>query len=304
MSLNEIALTHRGEIVEFNPERFDLNQAALDYSIEHAQRIKDWPALEKAVDDKIEEQRKFVAWWDVSVRTDGRPTKNGPRSRTVSVTDATELTGIAKQRVSDLKKRLAQPDRYRDRLLGAAYRAAMLEAEENHRGEGTGDDEWYTPPQYIELARTVLGEIDLDPASCAKAQETVRAKQFFDKQHDGLSQEWRGRVWLNPPYSRALIGPFVTKMVEERSAGRVTAGIMLGHSYTDPAWFHTAVEVADALCFTRGRIKFVNNEIGEVAAPTLGQVFFYFGDDVDKFAAAFSEVGSVVSPRRGQRGAP
>jgi phage N-6-adenine-methyltransferase len=302
MSLQEVARIHSGQVTKFDPEQYRLNQAALDYGIEEAKRIKDWPALEKAVDAKIDEQRKFITWWDASVRGKGKKANN--RDSGYFVAEAESLTGMKQQRVSDLKKRLVQPDKYRTRLLGASYRAAMLEAEENHRGEGTGNDEWYTPPQYIELARTVLGEIDLDPASCAKAQETVRAKQFFDKQHDGLSQEWRGRVWLNPPYSRALIGPFVTKMVEERIAGRVTAGIMLAHSYTDPAWFHTAVEVADALCFTRGRIKFVNNEIGEVAAPTLGQVFFYFGDDVDKFAAAFSEVGSVVSPRWGQRGAP
>jgi phage N-6-adenine-methyltransferase len=299
-------LTKRGnqDVETFDPSRFRLHDRALDFGIEEAKRIKDWPTLEKAVDAKIVEQQKFVAWWNGAVRDKGeRRSLKSPGTR-LFVADAEHLTGMKQQRVSDLKKRLVQPDKYRTRLLGASYRAAMLEAEENHRGEGTGNDEWYTPPQYIELARTVLGEIDLDPASCAKAQETVRAKQFFDKQHDGLSQEWRGRVWLNPPYSRALIGPFVTKMVEERIAGRVTAGIMLAHSYTDPAWFHTAVEVADALCFTRGRIKFVNNEIGEVAAPTLGQVFFYFGDDVDKFAAAFSEVGSVVSPRWGQRAAP
>jgi hypothetical protein len=41
------------------------------------------------------------------------------------------------------------------------------------------DDEWFTPPDIIELARSVLGEIDLDPASHAIAQQTVRATTFF-----------------------------------------------------------------------------------------------------------------------------
>jgi hypothetical protein len=31
--------------------------------IEYAQRVKDWPLLEQAVEAKIEEQAEFVEWW-------------------------------------------------------------------------------------------------------------------------------------------------------------------------------------------------------------------------------------------------
>ena len=41
--------------------------------------------------------------------------------------------------------------------------------------------------------------IDLDPASCAKANKVVNATKYFCKRQDGLRQEWRGRVFLNPP---------------------------------------------------------------------------------------------------------
>jgi ParB family chromosome partitioning protein len=133
----------------------------------------------------------------------------------------------------------------------------------------TNDDEWYTPPQYIEAARRVLGEIDLDPASCETAQKNVRAKQWFSKQDDGLRQKWRGKVWINPPYSKPLLGPFVTKLCEELSAGDVSAAIMLVNNNTDAAWFHEAGEIAQAICFTRGRIGFLTDG-GEPGVATPG----------------------------------
>jgi hypothetical protein len=48
-----------------------------------------------------------------------------------------------------------------------------------HVGRATGDYEWYTKPAYIEAARRVLGGIDLDPASCDLAQQTVKATAFY-----------------------------------------------------------------------------------------------------------------------------
>jgi hypothetical protein len=63
----------------------------------------------RAIDAKIEEQRAFVAWWGVAVRGDGRPKKNVPRTRDVSMREAEDLTGMANQRVADLRKRLGKP---------------------------------------------------------------------------------------------------------------------------------------------------------------------------------------------------
>ena len=86
---------------------------------------------------------------------------------------------------------------------------------------------------------------------------------------------WHGHVWLNPPYSRQLIRKFIAKLCNERTAGRVTAAIMLTHNYTDTEWFHQAVGAADAICFTRGRVKFFGPD-GRIAEPMQGQAFFLF----------------------------
>lgn len=171
---------------------------------------------------------------------------------------------------------------------------ALREVEQhNHRAQGTGENEWYTPAEHIEVVRAFLGGIELDPASSAKAQKVVKAAKFHTRDDDGLAHEWNGRVWLNPPYAQPAIQQFTQKMVDEVRAGRVTEAIMLTHNYTDTAWFHIAQSACAAICFTRGRIAFIDPD-GNKAMPTQGQAFFYYGDRVKDFVAAFSRFGFVV----------
>jgi phage N-6-adenine-methyltransferase len=160
------------------------------------------------------------------------------------------------------------------------------------RARFTGENEWYTPAPYIEAARSCLGAIDLDPASAPVAQKTIRAAHFFTRHDDGLRQAWHGRVWLNPPYAQPDIARFIDKLLAEIGAGRATEAILLTHNYTDTGWFHAAAGQCTAICFTRGRIRFVGAS-GEIAAPTQGQTFFYFGPGLDRFRATFGSFGFI-----------
>lgn len=163
----------------------------------------------------------------------------------------------------------------------------------NHRAQGTGENEWYTPVEHIESAKAVLGDIDLDPATSELANEKVQAKAIFTQEDNGLKQPWNGRVWLNPPYSQPAISHFAEKLASEWEQGRLESAIALTHNYTDTQWFHRMAKACTAICFTRGRIGFVNPE-GKKAAPTQGQAFFYFGDDPATFHSEFSKHGFVV----------
>jgi hypothetical protein len=242
--MNTLAQSRSGLPQAWHAGGFKVEQAKADAIIQFAAKVRDWPLLEQAVDLKIEQQREFVRWWDDNVQPNNRPplTVSGPE--TVSVDQAASLTSIGKVQVTRWRKKLSEEAKYRAQQILAACRKAGLEPDENHRAEGTGDNQWFTPEQYIEAAREVMGGIDLDPASHPIAQQIVRAARFLTPDDDGLKQEWHGRVWLNPPYSQPLIGQFIDKLIVEMAGGRVTEAILLTHNYTDTAWFHRAEKSA------------------------------------------------------------
>ena len=242
----------------------------------------------------------------VGLAKGGQPYQNPTGQDKVPVEASPTLAeiGIDKNLSSRAQKLAAVPeDKFEGMLGGWRERVAdetervttnLLKLGENYRANSTGENEWYTPANHIEIARQVLGEIDLDPASNAEANKIVKAKKYFSEEDDGLSKEWSGRVWLNPPYSRDLMGPFVNKLIESYKSGAVPAAIMVSHNNTDTAWFHSLSEVASAVCFPRQRIKFYRNQI--VAAPVNGQAFFYLGRSADNFIEVYKDYGVVMVP--------
>jgi len=232
-----------------------------------------------------------------------RQGQHGRESRGASTFTLTEL-GLTKDLSSRAQKIAAVPEEKFEAALATAREEEQqitrrtlefLTSGHNHRAQGTGENEWYTPKKYLDMARAVLGEIDLDPASSDKANETVGARRFFSKNDDGLSQPWGGKVWLNPPYSQPDITDFSKKLLSEIKTGRVTEAIALTHNYTDTEFFHLLANSAAALCFPRGRIGFVDPS-GAPCAPTQGQAFFYFGPQSVKFGTMFSETGVILCP--------
>lgn len=165
-----------------------------------------------------------------------------------------------------------------------------------HRTGFTGNNEWYTPSKYIEMAREVLGEIDVDPASNDYAQNAVRAATYYTAETNGLDKEWRGKVWLNPPYSRGLIGAFIQKLVTEYREGRCTEAIVLTNNSTDTGWFGEMASTDAAVCFPSGRIRFQKPDGQMGRTPPQGQVFTYLGANARRFHEVFSEIGFVGIP--------
>ena len=151
--------------------------------------------------------------------------------------------------------------------------------------------EWFTPKEYIEAARDVMGSIDIDPASCDTAQEVVKAKKYYTIETDGLSEVWSGNVWINPPYSLPEIELFIKKVKNEYESGSVKQAVILTNNSSDTRWFQSLGIYP--FCLTLGRLKFWNSE-GKTLLTRQGQAIFYLGDNKDKFSDVFSKFGLVV----------
>ena len=155
----------------------------------------------------------------------------------------------------------------------------------------TGEFEWYTPGAIIEAARACMGGIDLDPASCVVAQQTVRATTFYDMQADGLTKPWSGRVWLNPPFATPLIGPFIDKVTTEP----LEQACVLVNNCTETKWAQVLVRRAASLCLFAGRVRFLDRTGADPGTPLQGQMLAGIGVNVQRFNEAFGDMGTCLS---------
>lgn len=173
--------------------------------------------------------------------------------------------------------------------------ALMLkEAQGPHVSHNTGEIEWITPPDIIEAARKVMGSIGCDPASNERANKIIKANIFFTAEIDGLSQVWKGNVWMNPPYSQSLVDKFAEAVSAKYESGEISQACILVNNATETAWFQRMLILSSEICFIRGRIKFINAE-GEIeGSPLQGQVIIYFGENHLRFHEIFSLKGIVL----------
>ena len=156
-------------------------------------------------------------------------------------------------------------------------------------------NEWYTPDQYVDAARYLMGGIDLDPASCEQANETVRAEVFYTKDDDGFSKAWSGRVWMNPPYGKedgeSNQSRWTKRLIDSYENGEILSAVFIVNAATSASWFQRFWDYP--ICFVRRRISFVSPS-GEKNSPTQGNVFVYLGEDIEGFVDNFSPFGRIV----------
>lgn len=160
-----------------------------------------------------------------------------------------------------------------------------------HVGQNSGENEWYTPSNIIEAARLTMGSIDLDPASTELANKTIKATEIYTKEINGLDKTWNGNVWMNPPYAQPLMTEFCDKLAFELV--NISQACVIVNNATETTWFQGLLDLSAAICFVKGRVKFLDPN-GNEGAPLQGQIIFYFGNDTDKFKENFGTFGKCI----------
>lgn len=208
------------------------------------------------------------------------PVVQASRKGDISVNAAYQVTKMMQEEQEEIASRIQS---------GENAKSVVLEVQKRpHVANNSGNNEWYTPSEYIEAARKAMGSIDTDPASNDIANKVVKAEKYYTIETDGLAHDWHGNVWMNPPYSSDLITKFIEKLKEQRV--NYEQAIILVNNATETQWFYEIVKIASAVCFPKSRVKFYMPD-GKTGAPLQGQAVLYVGDNTEKFISAFGGIG-------------
>lgn len=146
----------------------------------------------------------------------------------------------------------------------------MRDIHTTHNVEGVvATDEWYTPIEFLNC----FGHFDTDPA-CPKNAKYKTADVMYTKDDNGLVQEWKGRVWLNPPYSKPLIQQFMEKMSQHRN------GIALLMPKFGSVMFRDLVyPFCDGIYILEKRVRFYDHNWIQQKSPVSTSILVAYGED-------------------------
>ena len=134
-------------------------------------------------------------------------------------------------------------------------------------------------PKYIIDA---IGKFDLDP--CAGEYTQIGKVNWWDGRfEDGLSNEWFGFVFCNPPFSEKEL--WIKKMLKHRN------GILLLPERGSAPWFGRIAESADKYFVIGKKINFD----GGSSSSNIGSIFFLFGEEAIKRITESGLPGHLVT---------
>lgn len=161
--------------------------------------------------------------------------------------------------------------------------------------EEVGED-YYTPPEVVEVAREAMGGIDLDPASHWIANRKLQIETIYHLGRSAFENPWFGKVWLNPPHGD--YAPWFERISQFVASGDIEQLCMIA-----PAWAFTTYqaqplmrEMVSATVVMSPTPKFWGSPTGKEGSNH-PHFLIYIGDEVDAFLTAFEPYGIPVEIR-------
>ena len=156
--------------------------------------------------------------------------------------------------------------------------------------QGSSHHGWHTPASLFDRVEAAVGPFDLDPCAPSTGGSPVRVRVRFTERDDGLSLDWFGRVFMNPPYGRAL-SSWVSKAKSEADKGALVVGLVPAR--TDTAWWQDYVAPCASVVFLRGRLAFGGQK---VSAPFPSALVLWGADSavLSSVEAEFADAAFVL----------
>lgn len=113
----------------------------------------------------------------------------------------------------------------------------------SHQATIGASQSWITPRWILDAC----GPFDLDPCQCDPQPWPCASVGYTE---GGLEKLWFGRVWLNPPFDRRVVGQWLERLATHGN------GVALVHARTEAGWFEPIWRSADGILFLADRITF------------------------------------------------
>ena len=149
--------------------------------------------------------------------------------------------------------------------LGRASRVAVIQDTLfNTKQHNLTPDDYYTPKWIFDKLDITF---DLDVAAPTGGCHWIPATHHYDQETNGLTSDWRGNVFMNPPFSKPY--DWVTKFMQH---GNGIALLPMAKS----AWFDEIWHNTDAVTRLPSNLRFVDPKGGN-GSIYCGAMLFAYG---------------------------
>lgn len=159
--------------------------------------------------------------------------------------------------------------------------------------KGGRAEDFSTPELFVKFVENTYGvRFTLDAAA---DENNAKAPVWIDEKADALKQDWRGVVWLNPPYGRN-IPTFLERAIEMKYMCEMI--VVLIPARTDTKWFHElVVPNANDVLLIKGRLQFIHDSTVKNSCAPYPSMLVVFRPTLPVWPARITTVEPTLKER-------